>query len=82
MKAVLSTRCGCQQTFVVSWPPPPVIVLPLGLSGMFATYATASDEVAVCMVPPSPTSALETRRFELDGNPKSPQEKAYYAEVS
>ena len=80
MRAILATRCGAQQTYTVSYPPPPAIVLPLQPSGRWGTFSFSPENSPG--VPPSPTNVLQTRKFKLSPETRmSPIETAYYAEV-
>lgn len=81
MKAILATRCGCQQTYMISYPPPPRIMLPLHKR---REWRVASVDPDMAALPIDPTSPLETREFVLT-DPASPlprpNEIAHYAEV-
>jgi len=81
VKAILATRCGCQQTYIISYPPPHSIMLPLHERREWAVVSFSSDTSAL---PRDPVSPLETREFVLV-NPKAPLPRptdiAYYAEV-
>lgn len=78
MKALFATRCGAQQTFQVSWPPPPEIHLPLGPS---KRWGVNSFDAEVSFLPlPTPGDPLQIRRFFLTERPRTPSDTAYYAE--
>jgi hypothetical protein len=78
MKAILATRCGCQQTYVISYPPPPKIMLPLHES---REWAVKAFDPAHAVLPADPVSPVEVREFVLVGRPLSPNDTAHYAEV-
>ncbi len=79
MKAILATRCGCQQTYTVSYPPPPEIRLPLDMAGEWSVRSFDPD---MPVLPVDPVSVVESRRFILtDRVALSPRYTAHYAEV-
>ena len=79
MRALFSTRCGCQQVFDISCPPLREIVLYLHPSRVFTVHMFDSLSSAL---PGTPTDLAETRRFVLveSGHPRGPLDTAYYVE--
>lgn len=77
MKAILATRCRCQQTMDVRYPPPPKLLLPLHPRGQWGVYSFDPEKPGL---PPDAVNPLETRTFILTEQPRSPRDDAYYAE--
>ena len=78
MKAILATRCGCQQAMEIRWPPPPKILLPLKKPREWGVYSL--DPKAPCLPPPDVSNPCEIRTFALTDQPRSPSQEADYAE--
>ena len=77
MKAILATRCGCQQVMNVRSPPPPKLLLPLHPPGQWGVYSFNPEAPSN---PPDPVDPLHTRTFILTEQTRSPLDDAYYAE--
>ena len=81
MKAILATRCGCQQAYEVSYPPPPEIWLPLHPKREWGVESFDPDG-EFRTVPRTPHNPVQTRRFVLSSEERvaTPGDTAYYAE--
>lgn len=75
MKAILTTLCGCQREFNVTFPPSKSIVIPLNQRECNRGWLEIPPE--------DPDDVFKTRKFVLDNSipfPYNPKQTAYYIE--
>ena len=74
MKSIMVTRCGCERTMDITYPPPPTIEIPLNRREPDRGFLVMSPE------DPSSPNPMMTRQFRKRPSAIYPREVAYYYE--